>query len=67
MKLPLDQFHYHEALDRTYVIGDIIGEQLTNHPVIQKHKDLKKKVKQAEKLLAEVYQLIGGISYTKFQ
>ena len=67
MKLKLDRFHYHEALDRTYVVQNIITEHLLEHPVIQKHKDLKKRVEQAELLLAEVYQLVSNYRYKKFQ
>ena len=67
MQLKLDRFHYHEALDRTYVVQNIITEHLLEHPVIQKHKDLKKRVEQAELLLAEVYQLVSNYSYKKFQ
>ena len=62
----LDHFHYHEALDRTYLICDILTTNLVSHPVIKKHRDLKKRVKEAEKLLAEVYQRVGNYSYQKF-
>jgi len=66
MKLDMDKFHYHEALDRSYLIGDLLTIHLSDHPVIETHKDLKKRVKKAEKLLAEVYQRIGNYSYKKF-
>ena len=62
----LDEFDYHEALERAYLIG-YINDLLLIHPVIIKHKDLKKRAKKVSKLLAEIYQLVGGISYTKFQ
>ena len=65
-KYKLDEYHYHEALDRTNMIGCIIDEYIRMHPVIRKHKKLKRRAKKAERLLAEVYQLIGGISYKKF-
>jgi hypothetical protein len=51
----LDRFHYHEAQDRAYMIGNMINEYLTEHPVIMKHKKLRKLVKQAEKNIFNVY------------
>jgi len=58
-KQKLDEFHYHEALDRTYVLINIIENELKSHPVITKHKILKTKVKLAQKHLLDLYQLIG--------
>ena len=62
----LDEFYYHEALDRSYIIANMVDEHLFEHPVIQKHKELKKRVKKARKLLIESYQIIGGLSIDLF-
>jgi len=62
----LDRFHYHEALDRAYIVANMTDDVLFQHPVIQKHKNLKKKVEKAENLLYEVYQLIGGLDLKLF-
>jgi len=62
----LDKFYYHEALDRAYIVANMTDEVLFQHPVIQKHKNLKKKVEKAENLLYEVYQLIGGLDIKLF-
>jgi hypothetical protein len=62
----LDRFYYLEALDRAFMVGNIVDEYLTEHPVIQKHKKLKKRVKMATKLLAEAYQIIGGLDIQLF-
>ena len=71
-KIKLDKYSYHEALDRAYLVCDIVDSHLLEHPVIQQHKELKKKVKKAVRLLAEVYQMSANIrlqtdykSYTK--
>jgi len=37
----MDQFGWHEALDRAHIIGEIFDLQLANHPVIQSHPQLK--------------------------
>jgi hypothetical protein len=60
-KEKLDQFHYHEALDRAYMVGGIVEEYLLGHPVVQKHRDVKRKVTKTLRLLAEVYLDIGMI------
>ena len=62
----LDRFHYHEALDRAFMVGNIVGEYLGEHLVVQKHPELKEKVDKATDLLAEVYQLIGGLDMELF-
>ncbi len=63
---PLDEFYYHEALDRSYVVAQIIDSTLLTHPVIQKHRDLKKRVSNAQQLIVEAYQLIGGLEMSLF-
>jgi len=62
----LDRFHYHEALDRAYIVANMIDDHLMEHPVVQKHKELKKRVKKAEQLLYDVYQMIGGLDMKLF-
>jgi len=57
----LDEFHYHEALNRTYVINDSIERNLCTRPVIKKHNVLKKKIDTISDTLAEVYQIIGSL------
>jgi len=63
LKQIVDQFHYHEALDRTYLVGNMGEEFLLLHPVFLKHKKLKKKVEKALALLAEVYQEVGYLEH----
>lgn len=56
----LNDGHYHEALDRTYVIQDIIDRQLMDHPAISQTPAWKKIVQQAQDKLGELYLLIGA-------
>ena len=65
-KNSLDEFHYHEALDRTHVVTMIIEDNLVNHPVFEKHKRLRKKIQKAQSILCDVYQGVGSISFLKF-
>jgi len=59
-KIKLDEFHYHEALDRSFCVADIIENMLVTHPVVMKHKKIKKLVEKAQKNILEAYQEIGG-------
>ena len=60
----LDKFHYHEVLDRLYTYSSNVDEYILQHPVLLKHKSLRKRVKKAVKLLAEAYQIVGGLGET---
>ena len=61
-KIKLDKYHYHEALDRSYCVADIIENMLVTHPVIEKHKKIRKHIKKAQKHILEAYTKIGGKS-----
>lgn len=65
-KLFLDQFHYHEALERVYLLGHIGELFIDKHPVFKKHKKLKKKIKKALDIIADVYQELGREDFKKF-
>lgn len=58
-KVKLDEFHYHEALDRTSMICDILEMQVASHPVFAQHKDLKKLLDGAIDSLYAVYSKVG--------
>jgi len=58
----LDEFHYHEALDRANSINIMIEELLTFHPVVTKHKEIQKELDKAVYSISEVYQMIGNKS-----
>lgn len=61
----LDEFYYHEILDRLTVTGDIVERHLLDHPVTEKHIEIKTEVEAAIKHLAEAYMKMGGIVYRK--
>lgn len=62
----LDRSYYPEALDRAYIVANHIEDLLVEHPVIRKHKKLKKRVKKAQQLILDVYQMIGGLDIKLF-
>lgn len=61
-KEKLDKFHYHEALDRAYCVADTIENMLILHPVMDKHKKIKKRIRKAQSLIMDAYQMIGGLT-----
>lgn len=56
----LDQFHYHEALDRASIICDNIDNHLLQHPVCKLDKEVSEKVEEALSSLWEAYQILGS-------
>lgn len=60
--IELDEFHYHEALDRTHVVNVIIEETLVNHPVFVKHTKLRDKLDVITLLLSSLYQEVGSLT-----
>lgn len=59
----LDNFHYHEMTDRLFMICQILGEFIEDHPVYEQHRDLKRLVDSAGGKLADAYQLSGRLGY----
>lgn len=61
----LDSFHYHEALDRTAMICDMIDTFLIQHPVAKAEKEFAEKLEEANMKLYEAYQVMGSICHNK--
>lgn len=59
-KEELDEYHAHEALDRTCMLMEIVETQLLNHPYIQANLAMGVLADQALLALSELYQLIGS-------
>ena len=62
-EIELDDFHYHEALDRTFLVTQVFSDFVLDHPVIEKHKDVQKLLADAGTKLGRAYQLIGQYAY----
>lgn len=58
-KLKLTKFHYHEALDRSAIMLDMIDRYLIQHPVCKLDKDVANLVEEAADKMFEAYQLLG--------
>jgi len=55
----VDEFSYHEVLDRTHVIISQFEEFVMEHPAINKHEELQEKAENIHNLLGALYQEIG--------
>jgi hypothetical protein len=55
-----DDYSRHEALDRTSIFCNMLGDQLLDHHYIQEHPKFRDKVEAAIALLAGLYQEIGA-------
>lgn len=64
--MKLDEFHYHEALDRLSTIQTMIDQLLVDHPAITGHERLLAKVLTADGLLADAYQECGQLRHDLF-
>jgi len=56
-----DNYHYHESIDRIYIIGKMLEDFVLEHPVCMRHKKVRKKIERALQELAESYQMVGSI------
>jgi hypothetical protein len=62
----IGELDYHEAMDRTYMIADIVDQHLIQHQVFKVEKEYAEKIEAAGMLLAEAYQIIANIRFNKF-
>jgi predicted outer membrane lipoprotein len=65
IKKLLDEFHYHEAMDRTAMLTDMVDSYLVQHPVFKAEKEFAEKIEQAGTLLAEAYQIVGNLYFER--
>ena len=59
----LDEFHYHEVLDRLSIIMGGIDDNLISHPVVEKHENLRLLILDGASKLWDAYQLAGKIDH----
>ena len=59
----LDEFHYHEVIDRLHVLISTLDDHVIRHPVMDKHIEVRLIVETALDKLVEAYQTIGKIDH----
>lgn len=63
-KIELTELHWHEALDRTSIVMDMMARYLMEHPVYEQNKELGEKLNSAHQIIFDLYQEIGEIHLT---
>ena len=58
-KPKLDDYHYHEAMDRAHVVMEMIDAHLIQHPVFKLETEERRLVEDAQLLIMEAYQKLG--------
>lgn len=59
----LNNGHYLEVMDRLYIMASNLEDYILLHPVVNKDKKLHKGLDQAQTLLLNAYQRVGGNMY----
>jgi hypothetical protein len=59
MEVTLDQFHWHEAVDRTAMVANMVEDVLLKHPAIKQTPKLYELAQTVEALLWELYNAIA--------
>lgn len=60
-ELSIDQYSYHEAIDRAWVILSTLETILGEHSVVQNNPEAKKLYEKAVDSLADLYQVLGSL------
>ena len=57
--IELDDFHYHELMDRLSVIMDTLDHSVVQHPVSKIETEIKDEITEAHDHLFKAYQLVS--------
>lgn len=58
-KRKIGPYDYHEALDRVFIVTDMIEDYVLTNPAVKQNKEWKKKAEEAQDILSGLYQAIG--------
>jgi hypothetical protein len=56
----LDEYHWHEALDRAFLAVEWFNEYVEEHPAVRGTPDLRQKAQMVTEQLADFYQSVGA-------
>jgi hypothetical protein len=65
--IELDEFHAHEALDRTFVIRDQFEMFVVEHPFIMQNEDLANEAEKISSSFFDFYQAVANKSWKMFK
>ena len=61
-KTKLDEFHWHEALDRSLLAFEFFEERVREHPAVEQTPQLARDAKEISERLFRLYQTLGALS-----
>jgi hypothetical protein len=56
----LDEFHWHEALDRAYLAFEFFNERVADHAAVQSKPELKRDAEEIADRMFRLYQSLGA-------
>lgn len=65
ISLDIDEYSYHEALDRTALLQDLVGRALGEHPVIVQEPAAQELYQDITERLGALYQELGMLAATR--
>lgn len=62
----IDEFHYHEVIERLHIINVMIDNFLLDHPLVEQELALRHLIQEGQNHLERAYQLAGNMGFDKF-
>jgi len=62
-KIKINDGHYHEAMDRVYIVTENIDDHILKHPICKHNKKIRKQIEKGLDALVTAYQMIGQESH----
>jgi hypothetical protein len=59
-KAALDEFHWHEALDRAYLAVEWFTQNVESHPAVRQTAELRKRALKLTEELTDFYQAVAA-------
>lgn len=60
---PLDEFHWHEMMDRISMMNNILSQNILDHACMGGNKKLDKQLEKAARALANAYQIAARLRF----
>jgi hypothetical protein len=57
----IDEFHWHEVVDRSYLCMEMLACALEDHPVIEDNPELAELLEKAHSAIFKLYQRAGDL------
>ena len=62
-EIEINDGHYLEMMDRLHIQMEVLSDHLVDHPIAEKHKEVKRLIIKAMVTLVQAYQITGGLAH----